>query len=218
MNYTSWFVQCWLHWGSWWAVQRLRSASIWHSMGALHWGRLVAAGGRGWGLGGAGGTAAAGAPVCAARGAVLRPGGRRALLCARTCATCCWARDWLSLSVSQDCQEWCTRPTFITGQSRQDVSRSQSHKAGAFRNGGASADVSRRRGRRLQGCPPQNTLRYALTSCLCPCACVCAWSCAGMRVRVRVNSTVPPGPKVDHRDIVDIWRTSARTCALHLLP
>ena len=121
----------------------------------------------------------------------------------------------LSLSVSQDCQEWCTRPTFITGQSRQDVSRSQSHKAGAFRNGGASADVSRRRGRRLQGCPPQNTLRYALTSCLCPCACVCAWSCAGMRVRVRVNSTVPPGPKVDHRDIVDIWRTSARTCALH---
>ena len=56
-------------------------------------GRLVAAGGRGWGLGGAGGTAAAGAHVCAARGAVLRPGGRRALLCARTCATCCWARD-----------------------------------------------------------------------------------------------------------------------------
>jgi hypothetical protein len=47
-------------------------------------GRLVAAGGRGRGLGGAGGTAAAGAPVCAARGAVLRPGGRRALLCART--------------------------------------------------------------------------------------------------------------------------------------
>jgi hypothetical protein len=100
MNYTSWFVQCWLHWGSWWAVQRLRSASIWHSMGALHWGRLVAAGGRGWGLGGAGGTAAAGAPVCAARGAVLRPGGRRALLCARTCATCCWARDWLARSLA----------------------------------------------------------------------------------------------------------------------
>ena len=56
-------------------------------------GWLVAAGGRGWGLGGAGGTAAAGAPVCAVRGAVPRPGGRRALLCARTCAPCCWARD-----------------------------------------------------------------------------------------------------------------------------
>jgi len=32
--------------------------------------------------------------------AVLRPGGRRALLCARTCATCCWARDWLARSLA----------------------------------------------------------------------------------------------------------------------
>ncbi len=36
-----------------------------------------------------------------------------------------------------------------------------------------------------------------------------------MRVRVHVNSTVHPGPKVDHPDIVGIRRTSARTCALH---
>jgi hypothetical protein len=36
-----------------------------------------------------------------------------------------------------------------------------------------------------------------------------------MRVRVRVNSTVPPGPKVDHLDIVGIRRTSVRTCSLH---
>jgi hypothetical protein len=62
--------------------------------------------------------------------------------------------------------------------------------------------------------PPQNAL-YALTSCPCPCVCVRAWSCEGMRVRVHVNSTVPPGPKVDHLDIVGIRRTSARTCALH---
>ena len=73
MNYTSWFVQCWLHWGSWWAVQRLRSASIWHSMGALHWGRLVAAGGcrrdgggRGSCLRRSGGGSAAGGPACSA--------------------------------------------------------------------------------------------------------------------------------------------------------
>ena len=53
------------------------------------------------------------------------------------------------------------------------------------------------------------------TTCGCACACVCAWSCAGMRVRVLVNSTVPPCPKVYHLDIVGIRRTSARTCALH---
>ena len=35
-----------------------------------------------------------------------------------------------------------------------DVSRSQSHKARAFRDGGASADASRRHGLRLQDAPP----------------------------------------------------------------
>ncbi len=59
----------------------------------------------------------------------------------------------------QDCQEWYTSPTFITGQSRQgqpplECSISSHELPMAFRNGVASADVSRRRGRRLQGCPP----------------------------------------------------------------
>ena len=48
----------------------------------------------------------------------------------------------------------CVNKTFRNGGASADVSRSQSHKAGAFRNGGASAHVSRRRGRRLQDAPP----------------------------------------------------------------
>ena len=47
----------------------------------------------------------------------------------------------------------CVNKTFRNGGASADVSRSQSHKAGAFRNGGASAHVSRRRGRRLQDPP-----------------------------------------------------------------
>jgi hypothetical protein len=92
-------------------------------------------GGGGWGGGGWGGGGGGGA---AASGPALQGFGRLSRSLARSLS--------LSLSVSKDCQEWCKRLTFITGQSRQDVSRAQSHKAGAFRNGGASADVSRRRG------------------------------------------------------------------------
>ena len=48
----------------------------------------------------------------------------------------------------------CVNGAFRNGGASADVSLSQSHKAGAFRDGGASADVSRRRGRRLQDTPP----------------------------------------------------------------
>jgi hypothetical protein len=51
----------------------------------------------------------------------------------------------LSRSVSQDCQEWCTRPTFITGQSRQDVSRSQTQASARRRPDSGSESLARGR-------------------------------------------------------------------------
>ena len=78
----------------------------------------------------------------------------------------------------------CVNKTFRNGVASADVSRSQSHKAGAFRNGGASAHVSRRRGRRLQDAPPLecSVCSHELPMCVrghmrmgvCGYACACA--------------------------------------------
>ena len=53
--------------------------------------------------------------------------------------------------LSGEDSEWCVNEAFRNDDTSADVSRSQSHKTRAFRDGGASTDVSCHRGRRLQG-------------------------------------------------------------------